>query len=525
VSWRKYFPYPSVRPEQERALDFICEKIEAGEKAIILEAGTGVGKSALAATLAGWMTQKPLPESYAPGAVVLTSQKVLQDQYVRDFSWARDLRSSSNFQCERLAAGSCGETSRLRRAVGQKLKQSLACNSCPFRAAKDEFVESRLGVTNYSYFLSESMYAGELPPRQLLVLDEAHNVEDEVRRWTTVEIGENDAREFKLDFPGPGKEFDWLANEYKGHISAKLGLVGGKLKNLVHAGALVGEGVKKLVSDNDRLDKRLCQINRLGNDAKAVLISRHEDRQGRRSMRFQPLEVRNIAKDVLYSRATVTLLMSATLLDEKVFTRSVGLEGAPFISIPSPFPSKNFGMTFRPVGRMTRDHIDVSLPKLVRAIKKILTEHPDEKGIIHTANYRITQYIGDHLVDRRLMVQEGAGDRDKMLRRHLESKDPTVMVSPSMMEGLDLRGDLGRFQVVCKVPYPDMSDPVVKVKDRAWYNWRTARSLVQSVGRSVRSQDDWTKTYILDLSFMDLLERAPGMIPGHLTESMEVEDA
>ena len=522
MSWRKHFPHPTVRAEQERALDWIVQQYQEGERIVVAELGTGVGKSAIAVALAGWLAELPTPENHLAGATVLTSQKVLQDQYIRDFRHARDLRSSSNFTCNR--SGTCGETGRIRKAVGPKMKHTVACEGCPFRKAKDDFVEARVGVTNYSYHLSEAVYAGELPPRQLLVLDEAHNVEDEVRKWTTVEISENDCAEFRLEFPGPGKEFAWLTQDYKACIVNKLTKLGGKLRGLVSTGLLSGEGVKKLAGDNDRLDKRLCQINRLGTDASVMLVSRHEDRQGRRSMRFQPLEIRQIAHDVLYSRAERVLLMSATLLDKGVFTKAIGVEGAPFISIPSPFPGKAFGMTLMPVGRMSQREIATSLPKLPAAIKQILENHPNEKGIIHTTNYKIADHIGQFVKDKRLLVQAGSVDREKILRQHLESKEPTVLVSPSMMEGLDLRDDLGRFQVVCKIPYPDMSDPVVKVKDRGWYNWRTARSLVQAIGRGVRSQTDWTKTYVLDMCFMDILERCPEMLPDHLTKNIDVEE-
>jgi ATP-dependent DNA helicase DinG len=525
MSWRPHFPHERVRPEQERALDWIVEQFEAGERLVVTELGTGVGKSAIAVALAGWLSQFPIDEERLPGATVLTSQKILQDQYIRDFAHARDLRSSSNFQCNRVSASTCGETGRIRKAVGPKLKHTVACSECPFRQAKDQFAESRVGVTNYSYALSEAVYAGELPKRQLLVLDEAHNIEDEVRRWTTVEVSEADCREFKLDFPGPNREWDWLVGDYKACIVNKLSKLGGKLRGLVQTGLLSGEGVKKLAGDNDRLDKRLCQINRLGNDGAAILVSRHEDRSGKRSMRFQPLEIRSIAHEVLYSRADRVLLMSATLLDRGVFTRSIGVEGAPFISIPSPFPPKAFGMTLMPVGRMSQREIATSLPRIPRAIKKILAAHPNEKGIIHTTNYKIAEAIGDFVNGKRLLVQRSAADRERMLKQHTESSEPTVLVSPSMMEGLDLRDDLGRFQVVCKVPYPDMSDPIVKVKDRGWYNWRTARSLVQAVGRGVRSQTDWTKTYILDTCFMDLLERCPEMLPEHLVKNIDVEEA
>ena len=134
------------------------------------------------------------------------------------------------------------------------------------------------------------------------------------------------------------------------------------------------------------------------------------------------------------------------------------------------------------------------------------------------------QFFGERVRDDRLLVQVESKDREGMLREHTEGGKPTVLVSPSMMEGLDLRDDLGRFQVICKVPYPDYSDPLVARKDRDWYDWRTVRSLVQAVGRGVRSSTDWTRTYILDSSFFDLLERCSGMFPAHLRKNISVEE-
>ena len=73
-----------------------------------------------------------------------------------------------------------------------------------------------------------------------------------------------------------------------------------------------------------------------------------------------------------------------------------------------------------------------------------------------------------------------------------------------MSEGVDLKDDLSRFQIVCKVPYPYLGDKLVKKKMNKWKWWyalQTAKTIVQSVGRSVRSKDDSAVTYILDSDF------------------------
>jgi Rad3-related DNA helicase len=70
-----------------------------------------------------------------------------------------------------------------------------------------------------------------------------------------------------------------------------------------------------------------------------------------------------------------------------------------------------------------------------------------------------------------------------------------------MTEGIDLVGETSRFQVICKVPYPYLGDKLVKKRMNRWQWWyplQTAKTIVQSVGRSVRNNEDHAVTYILD---------------------------
>ena len=102
--------------------------------------------------------------------------------------------------------------------------------------------------------------------------------------------------------------------------------------------------------------------------------------------------------------------------------------------------------------------------------------------------------------NKRLILATGE-TRESALQKHLNSSKPTVLLSPSMAEGVDLKGDLSRFQIICKVPYPWLGDPIVKKRMHKfpdWYALKTAMTVVQSVGRSVRNSEDTAITYILD---------------------------
>lgn len=130
-------------------------------------------------------------------------------------------------------------------------------------------------------------------------------------------------------------------------------------------------------------------------------------------------------------------------------------------------------------------------------------------------SYKIASYIKKHIKSKRLLMHE-TNDRDEVLAKHMASKDPTILLSPSMSEGVDLRQDASRFQIVCKVPYPYLGDKLVSKRMHKWTWWyplQTAKTIVQSVGRSIRSVDDHAVTYILDSNWESFYNKNKSMFP------------
>jgi Rad3-related DNA helicase len=164
---------------------------------------------------------------------------------------------------------------------------------------------------------------------------------------------------------------------------------------------------------------------------------------------------------------------------------------------------------------MTQKEIDRSLPKLSKAIESIMEQHKDEKGIIHAHSYKIAKYIKQNIKSKRILIHDST-NRDAVLKKHLTSKEPTVLLSPSMTEGVDLQEESSRFQIVCKVPYPYLGDKLVKKRMNKWDWWyplQTAKTIVQSVGRSIRSNEDFAVTYILDENWSYFYSRNKNIFP------------
>lgn len=244
---------------------------------------------------------------------------------------------------------------------------------------------------------------------------------------------------------------------------------------------------------------------------------------------FKPINVAPYAERNLFRYANKVVLMSATIINYKAFCQSLGIDPneAVFIDVESTFPKENRPIVKAYVGRMNINNLPSLLPQIVDHIKKIMDFHGTQKGIIHLPSYRlgsdIFMMIGDKYRSR-ILFPKNSLEIPTMLNRHQTSERPTILMSPSMAEGVDLKDDLSRFQIITKMPYPSMGDKVVKArmsKDPIWYPYTTALKLIQSYGRSVRSETDKAATYVLDAALEDVIQRNKGALPKWFMEAIK----
>ena len=507
---KQYFPFAKIREQQKLAIDFAIENFNNKKRFVIVEAGTGVGKSAIGLTVAKYVNRHMRPkEDFEPGAWFLTTQKILQKQYVDDFGrkGMRSVKSAKNHTC-RHSGNDCKEGQMLLRSCDKKSRQWRTCVfDCPYKKEKKEFLEANESVANFAYFLTETNTSGKCVPRNLLVIDEAHNIENELSRFIEVKVSERFAKHaLKIKWPQRLTQFQvvkWIKEEYFVAATLKLQHLETMIEQLGIKDKL--DDLKKIAQSFEMLSGHVEKLKKfLTNYDKDNWVMVKESGEGRamRKFIFRPIDVSPWAESNLFRTGQRVLMMSATILNKDAFCDNLGIkrEDAAFISIPSPFPVDNRPIYHFPVGKMSAKEIDKTLPQLVEVVKEILKQHKGQKGIIHCHSYKIANHIKRKIRSKRLLSHDSS-NRDIVLEEHKLSKKDSVLLSPSMSEGVDLKGDLSRFQVICKVPYPYLGDEIVKkrmYKRKTWYPLQTAKSIVQSVGRSVRSKDDEAVTYILD---------------------------
>jgi Rad3-related DNA helicase len=245
------------------------------------------------------------------------------------------------------------------------------------------------------------------------------------------------------------------------------------------------------------------------------------------TLNAKPVTVSEPARE-LFARGKRVLIQSATIFDFATFQRILGLSNAALtFSANSDIPACNRVVIYRPVGDMAMTKMDGMLPLMCAEIARIVAEFGQYKGVIHTHSYQINQIVSQHLLtqlaSRVITHNRDPYDRERAIQRHCSSKVPSILVSPCLTEGLDLKDDLARFQVVCKVPYPrlDIYTRARAMRDPQWYAFQTAWALVQMIGRAVRSDADYATTFVLDSQFEKFVRKNERILPGWWKEAVQ----
>ncbi|HET7390658.1 MAG TPA: ATP-dependent DNA helicase [Nitrososphaeraceae archaeon] len=429
-------------------------------------------------------------------------------------------------------------------------------------------------IFNYSIFLSLLPRKKTLPERELLVLDEGHLLETEIvkfrglsvskRRWKRyihdlmitdygydnverwidflIELEtkmltltgnnamiESFSIERKVKYNHHGQEEKITSSKHRKKVVSASDLfdsdeeIAEKYDDGISKGPISKLGDELTVDairDIERLTRTINNI--LANPKNWIVSEIIKENYEVVKVELKPLDISSYCKNV-FEKCSKTLIMSATILNHKAFCRSVGLseDHVKFIQVQSDFPLENRPIIALNIAYLNYNNLQYPEVKssIARAVDNIMSFHLKDKGIIHTTSYEQLNFIKENISQpnaRRLLVTDPEIQRDEVIFQHANATKPTVLISPSLHTGLDLKNELSRFQVITKVPYPNKSDRWTNAKrevDEEWYYWQTALKLIQAYGRSVRSKDDWAKTYILDSAFGYFVKKNMNILP------------
>lgn len=505
---KNLFPFEKIRPQQNDIIDEL-NNIPDNIKYIFLQCGTGVGKSALAVSLS-----RTLGRSY-----ILTTSKQLQDQYTRDFSEIGlvSLKGKSNYSCfltDDILDCSNGP------CIGMQELVQRCGDRCSYYRKKNEAKKAKMVCTNYSYFFSIGGSSNDNRP--ILIFDEAHNLENELVSFASIDIlpvkivekcvGEKFSKKDAIfcnkakDLSSANDIYDWLCELNEEYIIDKTAEIKNKIAEL--SKDTKDRATLKMI---ELLNKNLSLLENIR--IKIELIKRNKDdyiyeaylEEDRIKVKITPFNPSFILNKFI-EEADKVVFMSATLLDFETFSESLGIskDEAVFLSFESNFdPSKSPIYTLNSVNLSYKNLSNKNeIERLYDTIRFIADHHKNEKGIIHTGNQSITRLLYDRFFDDERFLFRLDGITNKIIYDdHITTKDPTILVSSSMLDGVDLYDNLSRFQVICKMPFLSLGDKRISMKAERypnWYDLQMWQRIIQASGRSTRSEDDESITYILD---------------------------
>ena len=544
------FPMPSPRPYQAEALSVIRWALDNDDfDNIVVEAPTGIGKSAIAMTVQKWFASSYL----------LTPSLGLTEQYNRDYSHLlKEIKGRSNFPCwvrEGTADGApCW--SKNRSCLHTKRE-----DPCPYFEQKFEAADSSLVLSNPAYLFRIIQGDRNFGQREFAIIDEAHDMEGFLMDFLETRIT---LRDYSLihgrttNFPIHYHAADWIDPIKELHEGAQA-----ELENAEDA-----EDEQAIERFRNLLSKTTTLLELL-KDPERVVIENHADGGGR-YLKVRPVRIDKFAADKLESLSMRRMFLSATILDIDTFINSLGLQDQRtlFVRISqSPFPKDNLKIIYSPCGPMSYAKRDNSIPKQIKAIAAIMEKNPKKRGVILPHSHYIRKKIVEGLRemgfgDRIITHDSDARSRDVAIKHFFKGDDPSlVLISTYVGQGFDFKGKLAEWLVICKVPYlPIKGDPVIeqrltedehswrqKYEDtpdcpyeppskysnglcgsftcsapcKTWYQMQTALKLVQGAGRLIRTPTDKGELFILDGSWARFARHNSHLLPSWFRTSIQ----
>lgn len=563
-----HFVMDEYREGQKHAIEFVLKAFNSGKKIVILEAPTGSGKTAIGMTIANFVER----------SFYLTITKNLQDQLVRDFGDdVVDVKGRNAYPCTfydrygpKMVERKLWTAAQLEEAQKKKVNcgagfcrtqasknlgsDGFKCSGCftvngpgVYKRPKGDLLELPAGmnysacpyyeqiftalgarnvVMNFSSFLYQTSMTKRFSPRDLLILDEAHNIEPQLLDFVSLSITDAHIQKHGIFLPKLNSALEYALWFEKAQLANKIYEAINEAKEKENT---------RQEDDLVRLLKKYHIFMKHTQDSDIEWIAEYKEKTERkntmRSVTLKPIYIKDFTQSLLFRHSERALLMSATILDADIFCSSLGLkrEEVAALRMKNRFPAEHRPIYLLPTAKLTggRAKMGEWMPPLIAGVEKVVRKYPDKRGIIHTHNFAIMEGLLSGCapdVSSRLLNQRDFLDKQALLAHHATTTNG-IIIAPAMHEGVDLVQDLSRFQIICKVPYPNHYDDAQLARrvevDPRFYLWLTALKLCQSYGRSIRSADDYADTYILDESIYRFLRDAKKMLPGWFLEAIK----
>jgi Rad3-related DNA helicase len=468
---------------------------------IVLNCPVAAGKSALAEAMA----------RYAGRAAIITPTRILVNQYEKQVGrGVAVLKASDEYFCKCVSTDDHPVTctcAAKNRASTAGTKRPIHCTDCHRTKAVRAARALPVVVANYYTYIANKLY------RPTLIVDEAHQLLPVLRDMAAIRIWEP---------PGKVRDFvslvEWLETLVAGRTDKK---------------AWASELLDKLLADGP---------------PKFLIQRGYEDyhHKPRACLSLLPVDVSEFEGAAIFWPKSVSkiVLMSATIGRRDVEAMGLGSKHGRrvlYLEAASPIPKENRPVVFAPVCDMgARHQTPENIEKLAAEIISTATlAPPTARGVVH-ATYALAAKLrpvietmltdmdavngGDKLnIDINDFMWHDKESRSTIYNSFIEGQG-RILVACGLYEGIDLKGDVASWQILCKVPWPSLGDPAIYWRarhDPEYYAWSTLKTVLQFSGRVCRDPSDYGISYIFDSSFERLMNNWHQLAPNWFKESIQ----
>ncbi|WP_115863187.1 helicase C-terminal domain-containing protein [Halorussus litoreus] len=532
------FPAPSYRGNQRDALSSISEAFDGGKDVVLVRAPTGSGKSLLARAIAGCARR---PDEAAPsdatGAYYTTPQVSQLDDVAADelLDDLKIIRGKRNYSC--ILPGETDTPVDRAPCAREKGYDCSVKHRCPYFSDRAIASNRDIAAMTLAYFM-RTAGSEVFRKRDVVVVDEAHGLAEWAEMYATIDLHPGTVPVWDdLNVPDVGE----AGLDRTVRFAERLQNVCRRRKDDLIAQQ---ELDPHEAAERDRLQELIGELDWFVEDYRdtesATTWVVDQQRGGASSgdgegggggpITIKPMNPERYLAHTVWDRGNKFALLSATILSKEAFCRQVGLDPAnvALVDVGHTFPVENRPLYDVTRGKMTYEHRDDTLPEIARTIVRLMQHHRGEKGIVHAHSYAIQERLADRFDDfgvgDRVRTHD-KDDRDAQLDSWKATGGEEVFLSVKMEEALDLKGDLARWQVLCKAPFLNTGDSRVAHRleegQWAWYYRTALRTVIQACGRVVRSPDDYGATYLADSSLLQLFDRAESDVPPWFAEQID----
>lgn len=442
------------------------------ERPIVIEASVGSGKSFIARAI-----------QLEHGGCIVTPQNDLIKQYRADYPdlnwwWGKD-----HFRC------TDGMFSCSWKIQEQKM---TPCAGCPFVRNRQAAVSGQPTIFNPMslYYLKRFNPDVKFP---VTVVDEAHKVLSMI-----------------MTLAGSSFSIEGIRNPER--LLKIYNLIPWLEQKLDYAETMKDEAERRRsATEIEKWDKRIRKLvpvlDNLKYDPENRAVIIEDDK-----LHIKPLWAPKPICDAILGNGRV-VLMSGTIFKPDI-RDLLKREDYHLIRPPNPIPKENRPIIYRPTNYRINYQVDRS--DLAADIEKVIDRYARGRSTIVHLPYSWAHDVAKGFT--RDVITHDKESKQQALEL-FKASPGSILLASGMSEGIDLKGDLCRINIIPKILYPNMRDPFVNkkmnqgYKGQEWYRLEALKDFIQKTGRSTRGPDDWSICIVMDQMFPKLLMQCQKHLP------------